>query len=101
LRGGREFLKVFRPLIVLEVDQTPERLMPLILELKESNYSVYSISKEGIFKLQHELLAEYTGERDFLLLPSELLGLKNYFSFSSFKLFLETKFEKSVNISVD
>jgi FkbM family methyltransferase len=89
LRGGREFLKVFRPLIVMEVDQTPERLMPLILELEESNYSIYSISKEGFFKLQHELLAEYTGERDFLLLPSELLGLKNYFSFTSLELYVE------------
>jgi FkbM family methyltransferase len=89
LRGGREFLKVFRPLIVIELDQDPEKLIPLFLELKESNYSVYSISKEGFFNLQHELLAEYTGERDFLLLPSELLGSKNYFSFNSFKLFIE------------
>ena len=89
LRGGREFLKVFRPLIVMEVDQTPERLMSLILELEESNYSIYSISKEGFFKLQFELLAEYTGERDFLLLPSELLGLKNYFSFTSLELYVE------------
>lgn len=89
LRGGREFLKVFRPLIVIEVDQTPEKLMPLILELEESNYSIYSISKEGFFKLQQELLAEYTGERDFLLLPSELLGLKNYFSFTSLEYFVK------------
>jgi FkbM family methyltransferase len=89
LRGGREFLKVFRPLIVMEVDQTTERLMPLILELEESNYSIYSISKEGFFKLQHELLAEYTGDRDFLLLPSELLGIKDYMSFSNLDILLK------------
>lgn len=91
LKGARLFLKEFRPWIILEVDLHPVKLVSLVLELKISNYLIYTITNQGLFKLSPDFLAAYTGERDFILIPAELMGLNDYFNYSDFDLFIKSK----------
>ncbi len=89
LNGGKSFLHEFRPWIVVEVDQTKNRLDLFLENISYSQYLIYCITNEGYFRLMNDSLFAFKGERDFLLLPAESIELKEYYSFAGMKCYAE------------
>jgi FkbM family methyltransferase len=78
LAGGHLFLSERRPVIVIEIDKNESNVKSLWRFFKDSRYCVYAMTNIGYFRLSLDAFLEFKGGRDFLLLPIEKSGNKDY-----------------------
>lgn len=81
LQGACRMLNLFRPLIIVEIWQAQRSMNDLVVLIDEMKYQVYTITDAGLFRLLTPDLLRFNGERDFLLVPSELSEGRLYFPF--------------------
>jgi FkbM family methyltransferase len=76
LKGGMEFVKKYRPSIIIEIFLKEDNLKNIVEWMKRFDYLIYAIASDGLIRIPEEEIFYYEGDRNFLLLPSEKIKRK-------------------------